>query len=254
METSGYHVGIILDGNGRWATGRGKPRLFGHTAGFKNVLSIIKSCPECGVHTLTLYAFAIANWKRDRKEVDGLWDIFRYFFDTEVQKMQENEVRLRMIGNRDGVPEDVRALIEKAETNSKDNTRVVVQIALNYDGVDEVVRATRGIATEVKQGRLKPEDIDQVLIEHSLDTAATCPPDIIIRTGLPQVESDSGMALWRSSSFLQLQSAQAVCVSTPVLWPDFSKNDLQAAIAFAKPDERLFGGQRSSKTFHLERE
>jgi len=246
MKTPGYHIGIILDGNGRWATGRGKPRLFGHTTGFKNVLSIIKSCPECGVHTLTLYAFAIANWKRDRKEVDGLWNIFRYFFDTEVQKMQENGVRLRMIGNRDGVPEDVRALIEEAETNSKDNTRVVVQIALNYDGVDEVTRATQRLAKDVKAGALDPNEINQQLIVRALDTGDVDPPDIIIRTGLPQVESDSGMALWRSSSFLQLQSAQAVCVSTPVLWPDFSKKDLQAAIRFAKPNDRLFGGQRTT--------
>ena len=245
MESSNsYHIGIILDGNGRWAKQKGMPRLVGHNAGFKNVRKIVEASQKSNVSILTMYAFAIANWNRDKEEVDGLWNIFRKFFSTEFDYMMELGCQCRVIGERSRIPKDVLEMIEEAEEKSKDNTNMIVQVALSYDGVDEVARAVKNIAQRVKNGELDTEEIDQAFIEKSLDTGDQQAPDIVIRTGLPQVDNESGMAIWRSSSFLQLQSAQAVCVSTPVLWPDFSKEDLQAAIQLAKPDDRLFGGQR----------
>lgn len=244
----GCHVGIILDGNGRWARQQMKPRLFGHNAGFKNVRTITDAAADSGVTVLTLYAFAIANWRRDKEEVDGLFDIFRRFFKTEFEYMMEQGYRCRMIGSRDErVPADVMDMILDAEEKSKNNTGMVVQMALNYDGVDEVTRATQTLAARVAEGELKAADITQTMIMDALDTGGQQEPDVVIRTGMPQVENERGMAIWRSSSFLQLQSAQSVCVSTPVLWPDFSPEDLKAAIAFADPDGRLFGGQRKEK-------
>ncbi|MFT5037147.1 MAG: undecaprenyl diphosphate synthase [Candidatus Azotimanducaceae bacterium] len=246
MDTHGsYHIGIILDGNGRWAKERGKTRLLGHSAGSKNLNTVVKACVDTGrVTVLSVYAFAIANWKREKSEVEGLWDIFRRFFKTELEEIMKQGVAVRMIGAPEGVPHDVLELIREAEKKSKDNTALLLQIALNYDGVDEVVRATRAITQKVQDGELAVADIDATLLYTHLDTSGIQDPDIIIRTGVEQEDNKKRMTLWRSSSFLQLQSAHAVCVSTSVLWPDFSSEDLEAAIAFAKPDERLFGGQR----------
>lgn len=237
-------MGIILDGNGRFATAQGQPRLFGHEAGFKNIEPIAHACRDNHIDTLTVYAFAIANWKRDKTEVDGLWDLFRYFFAEEVEKIHKENVRVRVIGRRDEIADDVLEKIDQAVESTRDNTGSTLQIALNYDGEDEVVRAFKKLAREIKNGELEESAIDVDLLKSHLDTAGLADPDVVIRTGMPQPESDSGLAMWRSSSFLQLQSSQAVCVSTPVLWPAFSEDDLRACMAFAKPDERLFGGQR----------
>lgn len=243
----GYHVGIILDGNGRWAKAQGKPRLFGHLAGEKNVGNIVRACGENNVTVVTLYAFAIANWQRDQEEVDGLWDIFRKFFKKEMEEFMKMGAQVRAIGDRAGLPKDIVEMIKEGEAESKDNVNLIVQFALNYDGVDEVTRAIKKIVTAVQGGELDPKDITDSFVASQLDTGDIQAPDVIIRTGMSQVDNERGMAIWRSSSFLQLQSAQAVCVSTPVLWPDFSPEDLKAAIEFADPDSRLFGGQRKEK-------
>jgi undecaprenyl diphosphate synthase len=239
-----YHVGIILDGNGRWATSQNQPRLFGHTSGFKNIALIAKACPEHNIKVITVYAFAIANWKRDKEEVDGLWNLFREFFDSEIYELHKNDVKVVVIGRRDEIADDVVARIEKAEQTTSNNKGVILQVALNYDGVEEVVRATKKIVALVKSGSLAIEDITQATISDYLDTREVADPDVIIRTGMPQPESETGLAMWRSSTFLQLQSAQSVCVATPILWPDFSASDLKEVMSFAKPDDRLFGGQR----------
>ena len=242
-----YHIGIILDGNGRWARAQSRPRLFGHNAGFKNVRKITDAALETEqISVLTLYAFAIANWKRDKEEVDGLWNIFRTFFEVEFKYMMEQGCHCTMIGARDRIPDDIMQMIEDAEEKSKHNTRMTVQIALNYDGVDEVVRATRELVMRAHKGEIGVDEIDETMLTQTLDTGEQQAPDVIIRTGMSQVENETGMAIWRSSSFLQLQSSQSVCVSTPVLWPDFSPEDLEAAITFADPGGRLFGGQRKS--------
>ena len=240
----GYHVGIILDGNGRWAKVQGKPRLFGHLAGEKNVGKIVHACGDNGVTVITLYAFAIANWRRDKEEVNGLWDIFRKYFKKEMEEFMKMGAQVRAIGDRAGLPEDILKMIEEGEAESKDNANLIVQFALNYDGVDEVTRATKKIVEAAQSGELRLEDITDEYVASQLDTGDVAAPDVIIRTGMPQVENERGMAIWRSSSFLQLQSAQSVCVSTPVLWPDFTPEDLTAALQFADPDARLYGGQR----------
>ena len=240
-ETHSYHVGIILDGNGRWAKKRMMPRLMGHNAGFKNVRKIVEAAPTCGVNTLTLYAFAIKNWNRDKEEVDGLWNIFRKFFSKEFDYLMELGCQLRMIGARDRIPQDVMEMIEKAEEKSKDNTGTLVQIALNYDGVDEVARMTK---RAIESG-VAPEEITQEYVEQNLDTDPDRPLDIMIRTGVKPREGK--YSLFRNSSFLAVQFSQAIGVSTETFWPDFTPEELKEIIEYADPGSRLFGGQRKEK-------
>lgn len=233
------HIAIILDGNGRWATRQGLPRLAGHKQGIETFREIVRICPELSINTLTVYAFAIANWKRNQEEVDGLWELFRTFFEHDVAELLENDVRVRVIGRRDGLPEDVLKLIEDVEARSKDNQAALVQIALNYDGIDEVARLLQKAIAE----GVTPEEVDSEYILNHLDTESGNEPDIVIRTGMPSPEGE--LAVWRGSSFLPLQSTQSVCVSTTTLWPAFTKEHLEAIIQFADPDARLFGGQRT---------
>lgn len=232
------HVGIIMDGNGRWATSRGLPRLSGHQAGVEAVKTLVRACPDLGVHTMTLFAFAIANWKRDKEEVDGLWKIFDAFFAEHLQELIDDGVRVLVIGNRAGLLENTLKEVVEAEESSKHNTKFLLQVALNYDGVDEVARMVQKTITK----GVSVDEITVEYIENNLDTQAGNEPDIIIRTGMPRAQD--GMSVWRSSAFLPLQSAQSVCISSEILWPDFTPKDLQNVIAYADPDSRLFGGQR----------
>jgi len=232
------HIALILDGNGRFATAQNQPRLFGHEAGIKTLKRIAESCPTLGVKTLTVYAFAIANWKRDKEEVDGLWTLFRAMFQNELQELDKAGVRIRVIGKRDNLEPDIQKLCADIEEQTKHNQTSLLQIALNYDGVDEVARLVQKI---VRDG-VKAEVITADYIRTHLDTEPDNEPDIIVRTGMPAPQGELGM--WRSSSFLLLQSAQSVCVSTTTLWPDFSVDHMREIIEYADPDSRLFGGQR----------
>jgi len=241
IDTQGLHIGIIMDGNGRWATQQGKPRIFGHAQGVQTVIDVVRQCPSIGVHTVTLFAFAIANWKRDKEEVDGLWELFHAFITTSSQELIQNGTRIVCIGNREGLPERVHTEVVQLEKDSQNNDKVLLQIALNYDGVEEVSRLVQRAIT---QG-VPVEEITPQYIQTHLDTQPNNDPDIIIRTGLPVGEN--GMALWRSSGFLPIQSVQSVCISTEVLWPAFTIEHLQEIITYAKPEERLFGGQRKEK-------
>lgn len=238
--TKPLHVAIIMDGNGRWATKQEQPRLFGHTHGVEAVKCIVRACPDLGVGTVTLFAFAIANWKRDKEEVDGLWEIFHTFFHNDIAELIDGGVRVRVIGRRDGLPEKVLAEIEKAEADSGENDTFLLQVALNYDGIDEV---TRLIERVVSDG-VKATDITPEFVVTHLDTEPNNDPDIVIRTGMDAAHD--GMSIWRSSAFLPLQSVQSVCVSSEVLWPDFTPEHLEKIIAYAKPEARLFGGQRKT--------
>ncbi len=232
------HIALILDGNGRFATAQNQPRLFGHEAGIKTLKLIAEACPALGIKTLTVYAFAIANWNRDKEEVDGLWFLFRQMFQNELQELAQAGIRIRVIGKRDNLEADVQQLCAEIEEQTKDNKTSLLQIALNYDGVDEVARFVQKV---IKEG-VKAEAITADYIKNHLDTEASDEPDIIVRTGMPAPQGELG--LWRSSSFLLLQSAQSVCVSTTTLWPDFSIDHLKEIIQYADPDSRLFGGQR----------
>jgi undecaprenyl diphosphate synthase len=232
------HIGIIMDGNGRWATNQNLPRLAGHSAGIDAVLRLVRACPTVGVDAVTLFAFAIANWKRDKEEVDGLWTLFHHFFVQHVQELKDADVRIKVIGNRAGLPKEILADVEKTEADSRENKGFLLQIALNYDGVEEVARMLQK-AIETK---IEVREIDSEYIKNNLDTQSSNDPDIIIRTGMPAMSN--GLSTWRSSAFLPLQSVQSVCVSTETLWPDFSIEHLKEIITYVNLDSRLFGGQR----------
>lgn len=237
-QKEGYHIGLVMDGNGRWATQKGEPRLFGHVQGAETMFRLIEDAQTANVHTLTVFAFAIANWKREQDEVDGLWSLFLDFFASHLDQFIADSIRFRLIGDRAGLPEDVLRASEDAEERSKDNTGLLLQIAMNYDGVDEVARMMR---TAIKN-RVAPEEVTSEYILSHLDTEAENNLDILVRTGMKG--RDQRFSYWRSSAFLPLQSAQAVCVGTTILWPDFSIKELKEIIAFADPESRLFGGQR----------
>ena len=234
----GLHIGIIMDGNGRWATAQGKPRLAGHEAGIEAVHTLVKAAPKQGVDSITLFAFAVANWRRDKEEVEGLWKLFESFFKTHIAELISKGVCVKVIGDRVGLPVHIQKLAQEAEERSKDNESFLLQIALNYDGVDEVARLVKRVLND----GVKAEVITSDYVRNHLDTVPHTEPDIVIRTGMPAPEK--GMAVWRSSAFLPIQSAQSVCVSTEVLWPDFTPEQLAAVIAYADPEARLFGGQR----------
>lgn len=240
----GLHVGFIMDGNGRFATSSGNPRLYGHTEGIEAVKRVVRACPQLGITTMSLFAFAIANWKRDRDEVEGLWRLFKLFFERDADELLSCGVRVRVIGDTEGIPEDVRSLIDDIEDRSKENTTLLLQIALNYDGLDEVVRAVRKISTAVATGLYSVDSVDADGVMAALDTGSAPALDVVIRTGMPTADAERGLSTWRSSAFMPLQSLQAVCVSSTVLWPAITVEQVKEALAYARPEGRLFGGQR----------
>ncbi len=234
----GYHIAAIMDGNGRWASAQGLPRLQGHTAGVATVKTLLRELRDAPVHTFTLFAFAIANWKRDKEEVEGIWQLLQHFLEHDTQELMDAQIRIRVIGDKSGIPGQVRKTIEAVEKRSQENEGLLLQIALNYDGVDEVARLLK----RTLHAGVDPNRIDTEYVRTHLDTEACNEPDIVIRTGMK--ERKGKFSYWRSSAFLPLQSAQSVCVGSTTLWPDFSIKELQEIIDFADPDSRLFGGQR----------
>ncbi len=206
------HVAIIMDGNGRWAQARGKPRLFGHHAGAKRVREIVDACPDLGVRYLTIFAFSTENWKRTQTEVAGLMSLFRRYIAKEARALFTEGVRVRFIGDRIKLDEKLVRLMDELELMTSANDRVHLTIALNYGGRDEVARATKRLAREVKAGRLDPETVDAETLAKYLDTYVLPDPDLVIRT--------SGEA--RISNFLLWQSAYAEYEFIDTLWPDFS--------------------------------
>lgn len=225
------HVAIIMDGNGRWATQRGRPRLFGHHAGAKRVREIVEACPEFGVKYLTIFAFSTENWKRTQAEVAGLMSLFRRYITKEAQALNLEGVRVRFIGDRVRLDRKLIALMDELETLTIANTRVNLTIAINYGGRDEVARATKRLAEDVAQGRLSPADVDEETLPKYLDTHVLPDPDLVIRT--------SGEA--RISNFLLWQSAYAEYEFIDTLWPDFSAAEFGRLVARYGQRERRFG-------------
>ena len=225
------HVAIIMDGNGRWATQRGRPRLFGHHAGAKRVREIVEACPEFGVKYLTIFAFSTENWKRTQVEVAGLMSLFRRYITKEAQALNLEGVRVRFIGDRVRLDRKLTALMDELETLTIANTRVNLTIAINYGGRDEVARATKRLAEDVAQGRLSPADVDEETLPKYLDTHVLPDPDLVIRT--------SGEA--RISNFLLWQSAYAEYEFIDTLWPDFSAAEFGRLVARYGQRERRFG-------------
>jgi len=225
------HVAIIMDGNGRWAQARGKPRLFGHHAGAKRVREIVEACPEIGVKYLTIFAFSTENWKRTQAEVSGLMGLFRRYIKKEAQDLRDRGVRVRFIGDRVKLDDKLVDLMDELELMTSGNDRVHLTIALNYGGRDEVARAAKRLAYDVAQGTVQPKDVDEETLPKYLDTYVLPDPDLVIRT--------SGEA--RISNFLLWQSAYAEYEFIDTLWPDFTDKIFTRIVGNYAGRTRSFG-------------
>ena len=224
------HVAIIMDGNGRWAQARGKPRLFGHHAGARRVREIVEACPDLGVKYLTVFAFSTENWKRTQTEVSGLMKLFKRYLTSEAKRLVQSGVRVRFIGDRIKLDDALVTLMDELELMTCDNDSVHLTVALNYGGRDEVARATKRLSREVAAGRIDPETVDAETLARYLDTYVLPDPDLVIRT--------SGEA--RISNFLLWQSAYSEYEFIDTLWPDFSRDEFAKVLAgFAKRDRRF---------------
>ena len=225
------HVAIIMDGNGRWATQRGRPRLFGHHAGAARVREIVAVCPDLGVKYLTVFGFSTENWKRTQSEVSGLMSLFRAYIQKETRGLVKNNVKVRFIGDRISLDPKLVALMDDLETATDHCDGTNLTVALNYGGRDEVARATKRLAKDVAIGELDPESIDEETLPKYLDTYVLPDPDLVIRT--------SGEA--RVSNFLLWQSAYAEYEFIDTLWPDFSAGEFTKLLANFGSRERRFG-------------
>ena len=230
-----HHVAIIMDGNGRWAQARGRPRLFGHHAGAKRVREIVESCPALGVKYLTIFAFSTENWKRTQTEVSGLMSLFKRYLMKEALALKEAGVRVRFIGTRDRMQPALAQLMSELETLTQDNDLVHLTVAINYGGRDEVARATKRLAQDVADGRLSVDAIDQETLPKYLDTHVLPDPDLVIRT--------SGEA--RISNFLLWQSAYSEYEFIETLWPDFTKQIFANIVANFATRDRRFGAVKT---------
>ena len=226
------HVAIIMDGNGRWATSRGWPRLVGHRKGAERVKQIVRCAPELGIRWLTIYAFSTENWKRSTEEVLGLMSIFARYIEREADRLAAESVRMRFIGDRGRLDPKLQRLMAGIEARTAQFSRLNLTVAINYGGRDEMIRATRAIAVDVAAGLLQPSDVTDALISSRLDTAGLPDPDLVIRT--------SGET--RTSNFLPWQAAYAEYEFTQTLWPDFTPAELASIVARFGNRERRFGG------------
>lgn len=222
------HVAIIMDGNGRWAQERGLPRLAGHSAGTENIRRIIEGCVELGVRVLTLYAFSTENWRRPDDEVRGLMAILAQVIDRETLELHRNGVQLRHIGRLHGLPQSLRARVLHAVDLTRNNDRLILNVAFNYGGRAEIVQAVRRL---IEDG-VRAEDVSEDLLASYLYTSGLPDPDLIIRTA----------GEMRLSNFLLWQAAYAEYWSTPAYWPDFGREELFQALRDYASRQRRFGG------------
>ncbi|MBQ6886320.1 MAG: isoprenyl transferase [Lachnospiraceae bacterium] len=225
------HVAIILDGNGRWAKAKGMPRNYGHVQGAKTVEVICEEAYKMGIQYLTVYAFSTENWNRPQDEVDALMKLLRNYMKTCLKTAAKNNMCVRVIGDKTRLDEDIRNRIDELEKATESNTGLHFQIALNYGGRDELVRAVKKLATDVKAGKMNAEDITEELISDTLDTKGIPEPDLLIRTCNEQ----------RISNFLLWQLAYTEFYFTPVAWPDFSKEELEKAVDAYNHRDRRYG-------------
>lgn len=226
------HVAIILDGNGRWAKEKGRPRNYGHVQGAKTVEVICEEAYKMGIQYLTVYAFSTENWNRPKDEVDALMTLLRNYMKTCLKTAEKNRMCVRVLGDKTGLDEDIRVRIAELEEATKNNDGLHFQIAINYGGRDELVRATRKIAEEVTAGTLEADHIDEACINGFLDTAGIPDPDLLIRTCNEQ----------RISNFLLWQLAYTEFYFTPIPWPDFTKEELMKAVEAYNRRDRRYGG------------
>ncbi|MBL4919143.1 polyprenyl diphosphate synthase [Szabonella alba] len=226
------HVAIIMDGNGRWATNRGWPRLVGHRKGAERVKEIVRAAPDLGIEWLTIYAFSTENWKRSTEEVLGLMAIFARYIQREADRLAAEDVRMRFIGDRSRLDPKLQRLMAGIESRTAGFKRLNLTVAINYGGRDEILRAMQALARDTAEGRLDPCDITEAAVAERMDTAGLPDPDLVIRT--------SGET--RTSNFLPWQAAYAEYEFTPTLWPDFTPAELDAILARFGNRERRFGG------------
>lgn len=230
------HIAIIMDGNGRWAKKRNLPRVMGHNAGMKSMIEVVRRASDLGVEYLTVYAFSTENWKRSVEEVSGIFRLLVKFVKSELKELKDNNVKLNIIGDYQKIPEDAKRSVEEAVNETKDNTGLKFNIALNYGSRDEMMFSVRRIAGMVKSGEVEPEDIDDKLFAENLYTGmlGLPDPDLIIRT--------SGEK--RLSNFLMWQAAYSEFVFSDVLWPDFSPEEFERCIEEYCQRDRRFGGRK----------
>lgn len=226
------HVAIIMDGNGRWAKKRLLPRKAGHVQGSRVAEQICEDAFDLGIEYLTIYAFSTENWARPQDEVDALMDLLRKYMKDSIERSSKNNMRVTVIGDISRLAEDLQESIRTLERVSANNTGLKFQVAINYGGRDEILRAVRKLSTRVAAGELTPEDITEEVFYSYFDTAGMPYPDLMIRT--------SGEL--RTSNFLPWQLAYSEFYFTDVLWPDFNKKELQKAIDFYNGRDRRFGG------------
>jgi len=226
------HIGIIMDGNGRWAKGKGLPRVAGHRAGAETLRTVVETCIDLGIPYLTVYAFSTENWKRSQEEVNALMELLVEYIDKELFKLKENGVRINTIGNISELPFNAISRINNAETETAQNQKLDLQIALNYGGRTEILDAVKSISQKVAAGSLQPENIDLQTFEEHLYTAGMPDPDLFIRTA----------GELRLSNFLLWQSAYTEFWFTEVFWPDFKPELLYQAIYDFQNRQRRFGG------------
>lgn len=231
------HVAIVMDGNGRWATSRGLPRAEGHRRGAEAARRAVDAAKEMGIRYVTLFTFSSENWNRPQSEIDDLMELMRHYLKRETAEMHKSGTRLRVIGERERLPADIVALIENAESVTKDNASMTVVIALSYGGRQDIVHAARKVARMAAAGDIKAEEVNEASFAPLLMTSDIPDPDLMIRT--------SGES--RISNFLLWQLAYAEMFFSPVLWPDFDKKDMQEAVASYAARERRFGGLSSGK-------
>ncbi|MCB0359397.1 MAG: isoprenyl transferase [Bdellovibrionales bacterium] len=225
------HVAIIMDGNGRWATRRGLPRLEGHRAGASSVRTVVEECRKCGIRYLTLFSFSSENWHRSADEVGGLMKLFKRYLDSELKTLLENGVRLRAIGDLERLPAFVRESLMETMERTANNQGLDLILAVSYGAREEIVHAARALARDVAEGKLSPEDITSAQFASRLWTADIPDPDLLIRT--------SGEM--RISNFLLWQLAYSELVVTTTLWPDFGVDELHECLGEYARRERRFG-------------
>lgn len=226
------HIGIIMDGNGRWAKKRGLPRSAGHKAGAETFRKITKYCSKIGIKYLTVYAFSTENWKRPNDEISFLMKLFEQYLNEALMDFQQENIKVQFLGDKSDFSQNLQKLIDNVENASKDKNGMVLNIAMNYGGRNEIVKAVKEIAFDVKFGVIDVDEINETAITKRLYIAGQPDPDLIIR---PSGE-------FRLSNFLLWQSAYAELVFMNVLWPNFSENDLDRAIDEYSSRNRRFGG------------
>ena len=229
------HVAIILDGNGRWARAKGMPRNYGHVQGAKTVETICEEAYRMGIQYLTVYAFSTENWNRPQDEVDALMKLLRSYMKTCLKTAEKNRMCVKVLGEKSRLDEDIRSRILELEEATKNNAGLHFQIAINYGGRDELVRAAKKMAQAAAEGRLRPEDISEQVMAGFLDTAGLPEPDLLIRTCNEQ----------RISNFLLWQLAYTEFYVTPVPWPDFTKEELIKAVEAYNHRDRKHGGLKA---------